>query len=123
VLAGTILAAVFALSTAWLSVALALASAAMGWIDGASRADPAPPRARVAIAVLARLVLNPCPRLPARRDPIFNWLLYGYGIPALAFIVATRQFGSRADDLTTAVLEAGSVVFTAALLTSNCATR
>ena len=38
-------------------------------------------------------------------------------MPALAFIVATRQFGSRADDLTTAVLEAGSIVFTTALLT------
>ncbi len=119
VLAGTILAAVFALSTAWLSVALALHLPAMGWIDGRVRAPILRRLALgVAIAVLARLVLNPYVlEYPLAATPIFNWLLYGYGVPALAFIVATRLFGSRADDLTTAVLEAGSIVFTTALLT------
>jgi uncharacterized membrane protein len=119
VLAGTILAAVFALSTAWLSVALALHLPAMGWIDGRVRAPILRRLALgVALAVLARLVLNPYVLdYPLAATPIFNWLLYGYGVPALAFIVATRQFGSRADDLTTAVLEAGSIVFTTALLT------
>jgi uncharacterized membrane protein len=119
VLAGTILAAVFALSTAWLSVALALHLPAMGWIDGRVRTPILRRLALgVAIAVLARLVLNPYVLdYPLTATPIVNWLLYGYGVPALAFIVATRQFGSRADDLTTAVLEAGSIVFTTALLT------
>jgi uncharacterized membrane protein len=119
VLAGTILAAVFALSTAWLSVALALHLPAMGWIDGRVRAPVLRRLALgVAITVLARLVLNPYVLdYPLAATPIFNWLLYGYGVPALAFIIATRQFGSRADDLTTAVLEAGSIVFTTALLT------
>ncbi|HEY1798046.1 MAG TPA: DUF2339 domain-containing protein [Stellaceae bacterium] len=119
VLAGTILAAVFALSTAVLSVALALHLPAMGWIDGRVRAPILRRLALgVAIAVLVRLVLNPYViDYPLSATPIVNWLLYGYGVPALAFIVATRQFGSRADDLTTAVLEAGSIVFTTALLT------
>jgi hypothetical protein len=49
--------------------------------------------------------------LPPLGHLIFNWLLYGYGVPAAAFIIATRQFGSRADDLLVKVLEAGSVVF------------
>ena len=119
VLAGTILAAVFALSTAWLSVALALHLPAMGWIDGRVRAPILRRLALgVAAAVLVRLVLNPYVLdYPLAATPIFNWLLYGYGVPALAFIVATRQFGSRADDLTTAVLEGGSIVFATALLT------
>ncbi len=119
ILAGTILAAVFALSTAWLSVALALHLPAMGWVDSRVRAPILRRLALgVAAAVLARLVLNPYVLdYPLAATPIFNWLLYGYGVPALAFIVATRQFGSRADDLTTAVLEAGSIVFTTALLT------
>ena len=119
VLAGTILAATFALSDAWLSVALALHLPAMGWIDGRVRAPVIRWLALgVAGAVLVRLLLNPYVlAYPLSATPIFNWLLYGYGVPALAFIVATRQFGSRADDLTTAVLEAGSIVFTTALLT------
>ena len=71
----------------------------------------------LAAAVLVRLVLNPEVLSYALSDtPIFNWLLYGYGIPAAAFIVATRQFGSRADDLLVKVLEAGSVVFSVLLV-------
>src|SRR5581483_11076806 len=113
VLGGTVLAATFALSTAWLSVALALHLPALGWVDGRVRAPVLRRLALgVAVAVLARLVLNPYVLdYPLSATPIVNWLLYGYGVPALAFIVATRQFGGRADDLTTAVLEAGSVLF------------
>ena len=73
----------------------------------------------VAAGVLVRLVLNPYVlEYPLAATPIFNWLLYGYGVPALAFIVATRQFGSRGDDLTLPPCsKAGSIVFTTALLT------
>lgn len=119
VLAGTILAATFALSTAWLSVALALHLPALGWVEGRIRLPVLRWLARgVAGAVLVRLALNPYVlAYPMSATPIFNWLLYGYGVPALAFIVATRQFGSRADDLLVAVLEAGSIVFTTMLLT------
>jgi uncharacterized membrane protein len=119
VLGGTVLSATFALSTAWLSVALALHLPAMGWIEGRVRAPVLRRLAlAVAAAVLLRLLLNPYVlQYPLSATPVFNWLLYGYGVPALAFIVATRQFGGRADDLTVAVLEAGSILFTAALLT------
>ena len=47
----------------------------------------------------------------------FNWLLYGYGVPAAAFIVATRQFGDTRDDVLVWVLEGGSLVFSLLLLT------
>ena len=119
VLGGTILAATFALSTAWLSVALALHLPVMGWIEGRLRLPVLRQLALgVAAAVLVRLVLNPYVLdYPLTATTIFNWLLYGYGVPALAFIVATRQFGSRADDLLVAVLEAGAALFTTLLLT------
>src|SRR5579862_2994121 len=41
---------------------------------------------------------------------------YGYGVPAAAFIVATRQFGSDKDDALVWLLEGGSVLFALALL-------
>jgi uncharacterized membrane protein len=118
VLGSTILAAAFALSTAWLSVALALHLPALGWVEGRIRL----PALRwlalgMAALVLVRLALNPFVLVYTLSEtPIFNWLLYGYGVPALAFIVATRQFGSRADDLLVQVLEAGAILFTTLLL-------
>ena len=117
VLGGTILAATFALSTAWLTVAIALHLPALGWIEG--RLDLKVLRwvaAVIAGIVLVRLALNPYAFDYLMAAPIFNWLLYGYGVPALAFIVATRQFGSRADDLLVGLLEAGSLLFTTLLL-------
>jgi uncharacterized membrane protein len=119
VLGCTILAAVFVLENAWLTVALALHLPALAWVEGRMRL---PVLRRVALgiaaAVLVRLTLNPEVLRYALSDTlIFNWLLYGYGIPAAAFILATRQFGSRADDLLVKVLEAGSVVFSVLLVT------
>jgi uncharacterized membrane protein len=119
VLGCTILAAVFVLENAWLTVALALHMPALAWVEGRMRL---PVLRRVALgiaaAVLVRLTLNPEVLRYALSDTlIFNWLLYGYGVPAAAFILATRQFGSRADDLLVKVLEAGSVVFSVLLVT------
>jgi uncharacterized membrane protein len=119
VLGSTILAASFALSAAWLTVAIALHLPALGWVEG--RLDLKVLRhAALVVAgiVLARLAFNPyLIGYPISPTPIFNWLLYGYGVPALAFIVATRQFGSRVDDLLVGVLEVGSALFTTLLLT------
>jgi uncharacterized membrane protein len=119
VLGGTILAATFVLSAAWLTVAIALHLPAIGWVEGRINLKVLRWLALiVAGVVLVRLALNPyLLAYPISETPIFNWLLYGYGVPALAFIVATRQFGSRADDLLVGVLEAGSLLFTTLLLT------
>ena len=118
VLAGTILAATFALSTAWLTVAIAVHLPAIGWIEGRINLKVLRWAAAVlAGIVLVRLALNPYSLAYPMAAPIFNWLLYGYGVPALAFIVATRQFGSRADDLLVRMLEAGSLLLVTLLLT------
>jgi uncharacterized membrane protein len=119
VLGATILAATFALSEAWLTVALGLHLPAIGWVEGRIRLPVLRWLALgVAGIVLIRLMLNPWVLdYPLSATPIFNWLLYGYGVPAVAFIVATRQFGSRADDPLVGVLEAGSIAFSTMLLT------
>jgi len=119
VLGCTILAVVFALEDAWLTVALALHLPALAWVEG-RLGLPVLRRLAfvVAAAVLVRLALNPEILHYALADTlIFNWLLYGYGVPAAAFIIATRQFGSRADDLLVKLLEAGSVIFSVLLVT------
>ena len=101
VLGSTIVAATLALGEAWLTVALALHLPALGWIDGRFHLPVLRWLALgVAGVVLVRLVLNPYVLgYPIGPTPIFNWLLYGYGVPAASFIVATRQFGSRNDDV------------------------
>jgi uncharacterized membrane protein len=117
-LGSTIFAATLALGEAWLTVALALHLPALGWIDGRIRL-PALRWLALGVAgiVLIRLVLNPYViDYPLGPTLIVNWLLYGYGVPATAFIVATRQFGSRADDALVWVLEAGSAAFSLLLL-------
>src|SRR5712691_7770438 len=118
VLASTIVAATLALGEAWLTVALALHLPAIGWIEGRIRLPVLRWLALgVACIVLVRLVLNPYVLdYPIGPMPIFNWLLYGYGVPAAAFIVATKQFGRSRDDLLVAVLEAGSALFALLLL-------
>ncbi len=119
VLGATILAATFALPAPLLSVALALHLPALGWVEGRIRLPVLRHLALgVAAIVLVRLVLNPWVlAYPLSPTPIFNWLLYGYGVPTLAFIAATRQFGSRADDLLVQALEAGAILFGTLFLT------
>jgi uncharacterized membrane protein len=119
VLGCTILGAAFVLENAWLTVTLALHLPALAWVEGRLRLPVLRKVALViAATVLIRLTLNPEVVRYALSDTlIFNWLLYGYGVPAAAFILATRQFGSRTDDLLVKVLEAGSVVFSALLVT------
>jgi uncharacterized membrane protein len=118
-LGSTITAAAFGLSEAWLTVALALHLPAIGWVEQRIRI----PSLRwiallIAAAVLVRLLLNPYVLdYPLGPTSIVNWLLYGYGVPAAAFIIATRQFGASRDDALVWVLEAGSIVFTLLLLT------
>lgn len=118
VLGGTIAAAAFGLSEAWLTVALALHLPAIGWVEGRIRVQALRWVALgIAAIVLMRLLLNPYVlEYPLGTMPIVNWLLYGYGVPAAAFIVATRQFGASRDDWLVWVLEAGSILFALLLL-------
>jgi uncharacterized membrane protein len=118
VVAALALAATTALEDAWLTAALALELPAMAWIEGQLKL-PALRRAAIVLAsvILIRLVLNPLVLdYPIGGIPVLNWLLYGYGLPALAFFLAARWFRDRADDVTVTVLEAGTLVFSVLLI-------
>jgi uncharacterized membrane protein len=47
--------------------------------------------------------------------PIFNWLLYGYGIPAIAFWLAGHLLRRRGDDVPARMVDAGAILLTVLL--------
>jgi uncharacterized membrane protein len=66
----------------------------------------------VAGVVLARLTLNwNILDYPLGADFATNWVLYGYGVPALAFFVAAREFKKSRDDNLVSLLEGGTLLF------------
>jgi uncharacterized membrane protein len=81
------------LDRAWLTVALGLEVTALVWIAGRLRLALLLRLAGLIGAVVAvRLLANPAIlSYPTGTRPLVNWLLYGYGIPLLAFAVALRQ--------------------------------
>jgi uncharacterized membrane protein len=116
--AATALAATFALSEAWLTVALAMLVAGIAWIEGMLRVSGLRKVALVvAGVVVVRLVANPS-LLDYALPPgsVVNWLVYGYGLPAVAFAVAARLFRRGGEDLVVGVLEAGAVTFATLLV-------
>lgn len=119
VVAALALAATTALENAWLTVALAAQLPAIAWIE-ARLELPALRRTALVLAtiVLVRLALNP-ELLSYRFDSWLglHWLIYGYGLPALAFYAAAYLFRRRGDDVTVTVLEAGGLVFFVLLVT------
>src|SRR3546814_10495081 len=61
--------------------------------------------------VLARLVLNwNVLDYPLGSLPGVNWILYGYGVPALAFWWAARRLRRQRDDSLVTLLEGGALV-------------
>ena len=108
-----VVALAISLENAWLTVALSLQVAAMVAID--ERLDlPALMRAVEVLAyiVVIRLVLNPeILDYSLGTIPGLNWLLYGYGLPALAFWWASRRPGPRRDPRLSDVLEASALLF------------
>ena len=48
--------------------------------------------------------------------PIFNWLLWGYGIPALSFWAASMFLRRRGDDASLRSVEAAAILFTVLLV-------
>jgi len=111
------LAFTFALEKGWLTVALALMVPGVAWI-----AERRPlPLLRTLAAVIVALVLVRIgwePRIVGRdvgTTPIFNWLLYGYGVPALAFWAGGYLLRKRADDVPARAVEAAAILFTVLL--------
>jgi uncharacterized membrane protein len=116
-LAALALALTFALEKGWLTVGLALMVPGAAWV---SQKRPLPwlrwLAAIMVAVVLARVAYEP--RIVGAdigTTPIFNWLLYGYGIPAAAFWVAGWLLRRRADDLPARMVDAGAILFTVLL--------
>src|SRR5882672_3892962 len=112
------LAAAMSLREAWLTVALSIQLPVLGWISrripGRSIAIIA---AIVAVIVLVRLVFNyNIFQYPLAARPAFSWVLYGYGIPALAFFAAARLFRKADAEPLVALLKAGGLSFSVLLI-------
>ena len=117
------LAFAMALQQAWLTVALSLLLPAIAWVSAALNLRSLRPAAfTVAAVVLVRLVLNyNVLDYPLGSVPGLNWILYGYGVPALAFWWAARRFRQEGPDdkgdSLVLLLEGGAMVLAWLLVT------
>ncbi|TKW77348.1 MAG: DUF2339 domain-containing protein, partial [Bradyrhizobium icense] len=111
------LALTFALEKGWLTIALALMSLGTAWI---SLQRPIP-FLRTLAAILAGIVVLRVgwePRIVGSAvgtTPIFNWLLWGYGVPALCFWGASHFLRRNGDDAPLRSVEAAAILFTVLL--------
>jgi uncharacterized membrane protein len=117
-LAALALTLTFALEKGWLTVALALMAPGAAWVAGER---PLPWLRWLAVimvgVVVARIAYEP--RIVGDdigTTPIFNWLLYGYGIPAASFWLGGWLLRKRADDLPAHIVDAGAILFTVLLV-------
>jgi len=115
------LALTFALEKGWLTIALALMSMGTAWI---SMQRPIP-FLRSLASILAGIVVLRIgyePRIVGNAvgtTPIFNWLLWGYGIPALSFWIGSHFLRRRGDDAPLRAVEAAAILFTVLLAFSE----
>lgn len=109
---------VFILQGGTLTVALGLA--ALGTAFVAHRLDVPALRWCVAafgLLVAARFAWDP--RIVGSAlgtTPIFNWLLFGYGVPAVCFALASRLMRREADDIPVRVADGCAVLFVGLLV-------
>jgi uncharacterized membrane protein len=106
------------LERGWLTVGLALMVPGIAWV---SEKRPLPAlrvlAAAVGTLVLARIAWEP--RIVGRdvgTTPIFNWLFYGYGIPAAAFWSGGYLLRRRADDVPARLIDSGAILLTVLLV-------
>lgn len=116
-LAALALALTFALEKGWLTIALALMSAGTAWI---STQRPIPFLRSLAAILAAIVVLRIAddPRIVGEAvgtTPIFNWLLWGYGIPAASFWAGSILLRRGGDDAPLRTVEAAAILFTVLL--------
>ena len=117
-LAAMALALTFALEKGWLTIALSLMSLGTAWI---SLQRPIP-FLRSLAAILAGIVVLRIgyePRIVGDMvgtTPIFNWLLWGYGIPALSFWAGSVFLRRRGDDAPLRAVESAAILFTVLLV-------
>jgi uncharacterized membrane protein len=112
------LAFTMAMEKGWLTIGLALMVPGIAWVS-----DKRPlPALRTLTAVIVALVLARIlwePRIVGSNvgmTPIFNWLLYGYGIPAAAFWLGGNLLRRRADDPPARIADSAALLFTMLLV-------
>ncbi|MGI9405166.1 MAG: DUF2339 domain-containing protein, partial [Hyphomicrobiaceae bacterium] len=106
------------LEKGWLTIGLAAMAPALAWI---STQRPISIlrwiTAIIAAIVVARLLWDP--RIVGDAlgtTPIFNWILYGYGVPTLAFGVAAWLLLRDGDDLPAQIVRGAAMAFGATLV-------
>ncbi len=108
------LALTFSLEKGWLSIALALMSMGAAWIS----VQRPIPFMRTLAAILAAIVTARIayePRIAGDAigtTPIFNWLLWGYGIPAASFWAGGHMLRGHGDDAPLRAVESAAILFT-----------
>src|SRR6202020_1805483 len=112
------LALTFALDKGMLSIAIALMSLGTAWI---SMQRPIPFLRSLAASLAAIAVMRTAyePRIAGDAvgtTPIFNWLLWGYGVPALSFWIGSIFLRRRGDDAPQRAVEAAAILFTVLLV-------
>jgi uncharacterized membrane protein len=111
------LALTLALDKGWLTVGLALMVPGIAWISE-QRPLPALRYLTAAVIVLVLLRIGYEPRIVGDdigATPIFNWLLYGYGVPAASFWYAGYLLRRRADDIPARMADSAAILFTVLL--------
>jgi uncharacterized membrane protein len=107
----------FALDKGWLTVGLALMVPSVAWISE-QRPLPALRYLAAAVIVLVLLRVGYEPRIvggDVGTTPFFNWLLYGYGVPAASFWYAGFLLRRRADDIPARMADSAAILFTVLL--------
>lgn len=108
----------FAFDRGVLTVALALSALGTAWVADQSRI----PALRwvvgaLGLAVAARFAWDPTiMRGEIGRTPIFNWLLWGYGVPALAFGLSARILARTGRDAVVRLAQSLAILFSALLV-------
>jgi uncharacterized membrane protein len=116
-LAALALGLTFVLDKGMLTVAFALTAFGTAWIADRTSV-PALRHAvgAIGLLVLARLAWNPA-IVPGNPGPlIVNWLLWGYGVPAFSFLLASRVLERRGRDRTVQLVESLGIAFSALLI-------
>ena len=105
------------LREAWLTVALSVQLPVLAWIWRKLQASAIRILAMaIAAVVLARLVLNYSLLEYPLHAGLLNWILYGYGIPALMFFWAARSFAQSGAHRLSELLRAGALLFSVLLV-------
>jgi uncharacterized membrane protein len=111
------LALTFALDKGWLTIALSLTSLGAAYVS-LTRPIPFLRTLAAGLAGIVVLRIGYEPRIAGDdvgTTPIFNWLLWGYGVPALSFWTASHFLRRRGDDAPLRAVEAAAILFTVLL--------